>query len=113
MEPEQLNNLIALRELWEEEAGESLLDVRGPVGLILHDIAGALLLQPADRLAFLGERLAAQVEEFISLPLQLERQVSVNLEAERPRVTVFRGTTARRYWPKPASLERLMQLLAG
>ena len=112
MEPEQLNNLKAFRELWEEEAGESLLDLRAPLGLILNDVAGALMLEPADRLAFLGETLAADIEEYLTPPIHLERQLTVNWETQRPRVTVFRGTTARRYWPTEASLNRALQLAA-
>jgi hypothetical protein len=55
-------NLAELRQEWQEAVDNgSLLKVEAPVGLIFSDIADKLELTEQERYAFLGGRLANEV----------------------------------------------------
>jgi hypothetical protein len=65
-----LDDLIEIREEWEEATeGESLLEVRTSVGLLLNDVCNALALSPAQRFEVLGERLAGEIGLSFSMSL--------------------------------------------
>jgi len=115
MARKMVESLKALREAWEDSLeGESLIDAKASIGLVLYDVTGALALSPGQREAVLGARLAAEVEVYLNPPMP--SKCMIIQDGERPRVLVYRGNgetgfrTVKRYWPSQSSLQRAAQL---
>ena len=73
---EVVQKLADFRREWQKAtAGESLVGVEAPVGLILADIADRLELNPQERYAMLGGKLINQVN------CLMEERVSAELTA--------------------------------
>lgn len=64
---ELVQSLASFRQEWEEASkGQSLLDVRASVGLLLADVLERLALNRRERSAVLGIRLSREVETALS-----------------------------------------------
>jgi len=56
LDTKAIERLARLRREWETAAdGIRLADIQGSVGMILEDVAGALELDPMERMVVLGE----------------------------------------------------------
>lgn len=64
---EMVQSLAGFRKEWEEASkGESLLDVRASVGLLLADVLEKLALNQRERSAVLGVHLCREIEIALS-----------------------------------------------
>jgi len=110
MTRKMVESLKNLREAWEDSLeGESLIDAKASIALVLYDVTSALALSPDQREAVLGARLAAEVEVYLNPPMPSKCMI-INQDGERPRVLVYRGERVNRYWPSPSSLQRAAQM---
>jgi hypothetical protein len=67
-----LQSLAGFRQEWQHLMdGESLLAVQTPVGLILADVADKLGLSPQERIEFLGDSLAQEIDLFMKEQVKL------------------------------------------
>jgi hypothetical protein len=67
MRPNVITALIQIREDWEVAAdGDSLVDVRGSVGMLFGDIVDAVGLTYEERCQVLGENLSKDLNEIMS-----------------------------------------------
>ena len=59
-----LQGLIEIREGWEEAAeGDSLVDIRGSVGLLFVDFVGAIGLTKQEKEQVLGTKLSCALQD--------------------------------------------------
>ena len=67
IQPRTIDVISRIREEWEEVAeGESLVDVKGSVGMLLAEIAEALGLSPEEQRAALGAKLFEDVSRLLN-----------------------------------------------
>ena len=64
--PDTIKVLANLRQEWEQVVeGESLVDVKGSVGLILVDLVIGLALRPSEQFQVLGSALHAELQSIL------------------------------------------------
>jgi hypothetical protein len=64
MRPHVLQALVTIRKGWEEAAeGDSLVDIRGSVGLLFSDFVGAIGLTQQEKEQVLGTKLSCALQD--------------------------------------------------
>ncbi len=73
--PTVLPALARYRRVWQDAVdGQSLLEMRAPVGLILAEVADALGMNIQERRAVLGAELDRAIARFAKTRVQLRQQ---------------------------------------